>query len=82
MSDKFTKGEWESDYFEVKSNGKVVADCGFSDDGTDKEERANANLIAAAPYMYAMLKKLIDESRLVYGEDYDDVEDLLTKARG
>ena len=46
------------------------------------EPIANAHLIAAAPEMYEMLEKLYDESRLVYVEDYDLVEDLLAKARG
>ncbi len=32
--------------------------------------------------MYEMLSKLANESRLVYGDDYDEVEKLLKQARG
>ncbi len=32
--------------------------------------------------MYEMLSKLANESRLVYGDDYDEVEKLLKQVRG
>jgi len=38
--------------------------------------------LEVAEEMYEMLERLHYETRLVYGEDYDDVEELLTKARG
>lgn len=43
---------------------------------------ADAHLIAAAPEMYYMLKSLLDDNKLVYGDDHDLVDDLLAKARG
>lgn len=89
---KFTKGEWVRDYYNVKTeSGKLIADCGFSDEGCDKEEQANAHLIAAAPDMY---KKLEDMSELLTMLDPHthanieldcvvyDIEELLKKARG
>lgn len=42
----------------------------------------DANLIAAAPEMYRVLKELLDDNKLVYGDDYDLVHDLLAKVSG
>ena len=95
MELKITKGDWKSDYFTVESNRKIVADCGFSDNGHDKEERANAHLIAAAPDMYEMIKDYhrkiefrLDNDVLSECERWDlrdsrqNIEELLAKARG
>jgi hypothetical protein len=73
---KFTRGDWESNYFTVKSNGKVVADCGFSDLLIDAEEKANVHLIAAAPDMYAMIKELSHELNMAI----DECNEYLSKA--
>ena len=45
-----------------------MSDCGFSNDGTDKEERANAHLIAASPDMYAMVESLSHELNMAIDE--------------
>jgi len=81
--EKFTKGDWRpiiEDYF---IGVQMSTDGGFKimvkDESTAK---ANANLIASAPEMYQMLKRLLTGGCLVYGEDIDSVEDLLAKARG
>ncbi len=55
-------------------------DCECIHSGETAE--ANAHLIAASPKMYEMLSKLVNESRLVYGDDYDEVEKLLKQVRG
>lgn len=50
-------------------------------DMSDEEAKANANLIACAPEMYAMLEEILK----VYEMDYDDTDKvlkLLAKARG
>ena len=92
MNTKFTKGEWKSDYYDVKSNGKLIADCGFSSEGCDKEEQANAHLIAAAPDMYKLLERFLPMDGDGNGWDFvydegsehmgEDVIALLAKARG
>ena len=59
----------------IESNAHIYA--------LEKQEAvANAHLIATAPDMYELLSKMHLESRFVYGEDYDEVEELLSKARG
>ena len=83
MNTKFTKGEWKlaegKTYCAIRTEESIITDMRTANGIYNKHD---AQLITTAKYMYAMLKKLIDESRLVYGEDYDDVEDLLAKARG
>ena len=103
---KFTKGEWVIDYRgtlgHVKSikGGAItptVARYDFvSPSLTNKEKKANAHLIAAAPDMYKMLERL---KSIIEDYDYDlfceratgewsepeistEIEKLLTKARG
>ena len=80
---KFTEGEWMlaegRTYCAIRTEGTIIADMRTANGIYNKYD---AHLLATAPRMYAMLKKLIDESRLVYGEDYDDVEELLAEAQG
>ena len=92
---KFTKGPWvvsehedEVSVFmgeavdsphEYNCSDVWVCDSYWSEN--DETAIANANLIAAAPEMYQMLKKLVEP----YGmEDFshEEVENLLAKARG
>ena len=82
-NEKFTKGEWVSSYANVECGNLLIADC--EQEGVDAFEcNANANLIAAAPEMYAMLKKIHDSMAGIseYGYFYYDVKDMLAKARG
>jgi hypothetical protein len=82
MNTKFTEGNWESDYYNVVSNGRVVAECGFSANDYDKEEIANAHLITTAPDMYAMLEMLVNGDSINDHSIEKEVISLLTKARG
>ena len=85
--EKFTQGEWQfaqrnaheitTTFVGVKIGNEYI-DIGFYNDGKD---RANAHLIAAAPDMYRVLKKLSQP----YGrEDVSDeeIETVLAKADG
>lgn len=78
---KFTKGQW---YVE-KESGMVVSThdkteiCEYHPTG-DYEFEANANLIAAAPEMYAMLETAVG---MFSGTEFASrAEKLLAKARG
>jgi hypothetical protein len=91
METKFTKGPWSARidkdlYSEVGRNGdpqSFISSHRNEYSGVTKDcAVANAHLIAAAPEMYEMLAELLNDSRLVYGDDYDAVEKLLSKARG
>jgi hypothetical protein len=92
---KFTKGEWKvftkSDSFMcagkvgILAEGDciVVADC---NDWLATEKRHNANLIACAPEMYAMLDViadgLLDAGGFGNCKLAKEIEALLAKARG
>ena len=81
MSDeKFAKGEWVCDY---RNDGCAYL-SGPETSYSDRyfENAYDAYLIAAAPEMYGLLKRLLNGGCLVYGDDIDSVEDLLAKARG
>lgn len=73
MTTKFTPGPWfvyedaEAEFYEIVENPvdlrkKVVADVEFGYKGTkaEIENPANAALIADAPAMYALIKRLSD----------------------
>lgn len=101
---KFTKGPWWVNFtyidgvpvaFNVVSSemGSVLPICEsrVKDFGSAVEQLANANLMAAAPEMYAMLESLIGAYESLYFETYGDPIDksemeeeyrLLAKARG
>lgn len=63
---EFTKGPWilDMEYLDIHSeHGKLVAEVYYTDENTlaykcvkTEEERANANLIAAAPHMLEALE--------------------------
>jgi hypothetical protein len=84
---KFTKGEWVQCFangivIQTESTGYGI--CRVI--GNLESDRANANLIACAPEMYAMLDKISDEL-LEAGGVWNcalakDIEALLAKARG
>lgn len=81
---KFTKGPWVFDkYRNLNACGKqlkvegVCIPCGHSKD----EVRANMDLISLAPEMYEMLD-LILNSNCRSSEFYEEIDALLTKARG
>ncbi len=92
MTEKFTKGEWpvESNLLDVtvwNGEGDRICDTGnryFS------QNINNAHLIAAAPEMYEMLKKVIEIScgnnEIEVADDLvnisNEIETLLAKARG
>ena len=90
---KFTKGEWKlkpTDFhmeFELTTDERVedskvsivTIDTCYSGYIGD-EQKANANLIAAAPLMYEMLKRLSEKQWDASEEE--EIENLLAKARG
>jgi hypothetical protein len=89
---KFTKGPWvhyirkadlNAGYVDIEScNGVFI--CGYNMYSSDAVECiANANLIAAAPDMYAMLEKIAGAT--VHNFDYataKPIYELIAKARG
>lgn len=82
---KFTKGEWQvsGDGLNVNSGGcRVARAYSGSNIAYVQPARANAHLIAAAPEMYKLLEDYLMKCNFVYGENYDEVEELLKKARG
>lgn len=105
---KFTKGEWE---LSLDMGGRTLIhcdgvsicngiDCNHQGDNVDPhnvEAEANANLIAAAPEMYATLENSLNEIYMLVDKvneknagftNYDDmymvreIKFLLAKARG
>lgn len=74
---KFTKGEWE---YDKELEGIYNTVCNFICDAP-KNNKYDAHLIAAAPEMYEMLKKIQFEhcncSKL-----YNEIDELREKARG
>ena len=97
--EKFTKGEWALfedrvgiiDRSDSQSYGMMneIAYIDMYDHGKE-QGIANAHLIAAAPEMYAMLKKLRDdidsvivaEGHYFEDSDLDRIDQLLAEARG
>ncbi len=80
---KFTKGTWEveiiyGDHYTVFANEHLVADC-FSNE-------ANAQLIAAAPEMYELLKEELiptsDYGGILSFEREKKIRTLLTRIDG
>ena len=98
MEAKFTKGEWlltEDNFVDgcvLTSTERVGMSeiCeisaayldGGSENSFEREQLANAHLIAAAPDMYKALEDIIDTGYLDYTSRYIPVFDLLKKARG
>lgn len=98
MIEKFTQGEWEVCYFRKtpfglehylvhEPNYGEVAVVNFHGASDGETEKANADLIAAAPEMYRMLKYLADGVRYGGIQHTDrslaaEIEKLLKKARG
>lgn len=90
--EKFTKGGWIAFYpHEVLNEGlmSIGSDVGKLIckaelyKSTITEVTANANLIAAAPEMYAMLKLISDLSLITDDKGLsDEIDNLLAKARG
>lgn len=80
MEFKGTKGKWEINpraSRNVRCNGKTIANCSSGQNGDDEDvEKANAKLIASAPEMFDLLKKIRDEK---VSEHYFKIEQLLTK---
>lgn len=97
MEKLFTKGEWELNKYTSTVNGdtRVFAyeiwcgnkcivyktDIEYPCEDLKNEYLANANLIAAAPSMYAMLQELLDGGSL-HRMDAKAISGLLAKARG
>lgn len=97
MTEKFTRGEWEIEERSASFNGlrrfgfqvispkerKRVCYSETDDERNIPEMRANAALIAAAPEMYDVLKRLVDLTD--YAELVGVIHDakaVLNKARG
>jgi hypothetical protein len=85
--EKFTKGPWEifGDWAINDSNGRLIAQfeplCDDISLANTDESFANAHLIAAAPEMYALLKN-IQLEHCNTAKLYNEIDDLLAKARG
>ena len=81
---KFTKGPWAKDRRGeslIGANGFPVCvwGCGLSNAQKNDERVANANLIAAAPDMYRMIKELTSTGcELLNVDDIEDKEDSAT----
>lgn len=106
MDTKFTKGEWKwasgdgtekdvcitTDKRNLSSTGNICELDVFFDGEFGVEQKANANLIAAAPAMYKLLQKFLPMDEDGNGWDFQynegseemgqDVINLLAKARG
>ena len=92
MSTSFTKGEWSisfvGDATYIDSHTGLTIARVFDMEGSPRD----ANLIAAAPDMYAMIKEVADMQKQYYGYGMDThiklakmakkMELILTKARG
>lgn len=91
MSEKFTKGPWESQLTRVYGGNKLL----FSQDWWDSPDelnqaKANAALAAAAPKMYVMLEQLVEAVKtfnaisLIKINDklIEDAVNIIKKARG
>lgn len=73
------------EYFDTISNNKLpkfVIDFDEGMEYMDPDDAANANLIAAAPEMYAMLQFLADNDSINDSSIDKEVLALLAKARG
>lgn len=82
---RFTKGPWGLD-FDYSSVINVISENELEGSPfvCDTQHEPDAHLIAAAPEMYAMLEEIMINTTSTGGEDwfYDDVKELLAKARG
>lgn len=90
MSEKFTKGPWKLHhraYCCVTSlDDTLICNAGQRDRSFNQEElhieqSSNASLIAAAPDMYALLKKLQIDGGLGVAR-HREIDRILAKARG
>ena len=84
MKEKFTQGEWYVPETDCNTPLQVVgrdAKRGIIvfNDEFNKEDKANAHLIAAAPDMYRALEALVKGEGLPPGQT---IERILAKARG
>lgn len=84
---KFTKGPWRVESFRdfasiMAGEGEI---CYIDDDLTCENVSANSRLIAAAPYMYALLGRVEDyfKNRHLYGYGVEESvsSDLLAKIK-
>jgi len=94
-SEKFTHGEWKSENFAESDNSYdyvITSDKGVVGYWRGCKERqkdnywtlskSDAHLISAAPDMYRLLKKMQGVKNLERDIDWDEVEQVLSKARG
>jgi len=84
----FSTGDWDVSNDEHGSFSYVAVGSGeqviclvVSDSLCDDEMEANANLISQSKAMYLKLKE-ISESNCHVSEFYDEISDILSKARG
>ena len=71
MNTKFTKGEWSvlGEVVIAEKGHKIIKPlCSLNGRIGPQEDKANANLIAAAPGMYAMIKELSHELNMAIDE--------------
>ena len=84
---QFTSGPWhvsENQPTVVGNKEKAVCKCELDWDLGAKERKANAALISAAPELYDMLQKILDEHVIptYKAQMAQDVIRILKKARG
>jgi hypothetical protein len=92
-----TPGPWHLDFFDKPyilanraSDEKEIYIAEVTDEDSEglcpsvEEAQANAHLIAAAPELLAMVKRLRSEGVALFGDDYntDALDALITKAGG
>ncbi|KKL74552.1 hypothetical protein LCGC14_2063730 [marine sediment metagenome] len=74
----YTKGKWTASHPQdnhtafISDNNfqqKILMSVQWGSDISEIEQRANAQLIAAAPDMYEVLKELLEWAELSYGDD-------------
>lgn len=78
---KFTPGPWhiEDMWHILDKSGYMIAS---TSQRQDEEETANAQLIAAAPDMYALLEEIASYEELHVNTFVPAIRELLAKARG
>lgn len=79
---KFTKGEWCTYHNGVGCDGFAIVVTPIGKLIPPEEEKANANLIAAAPEMYEMLMHLVSQDCINDVSLDTEVHNLLAKVRG
>ena len=81
---KFTKGKWiiDRDGSAIFSDSEDCYVAELSPANSDEQVAANARLIAAAPEMYELLKKILDDTQNGQFAREDLLKELLARIDG